>query len=192
MATKRTEPRNDKMLTPKEAAFVAFYLESGATKATLSDCAKRAGFPSAAGLLKRPAIRKEIESRMGKVMAKKQITAERVVEELGKIAFANIDDFVDDEYRIRGKPGRRKMAAVQEVTTDTYFEGKGEDAEEVKRVKLKMYSKLDALGQLGRHFGLFTDKVELSGDLGDRLDRAFARLAEEGAVPEGGDDGEDK
>lgn len=188
MPTQRTEPRNDKMLTPAEAAFVGYYLETGGEKTTLKAAAQKAGFQSATGLLKRPAVRKEIERRMGKVMAKKQITAERVVEELGKIAFANIDDFVDDEYRIREKPGRRKMAAVQEVTTDTYFEGKGEDAEEVKRVKVKMYSKLDALNSLGRHFGLFTDKVELSGDLGERLDRAFERLAAEGAEPPKDDD----
>lgn len=192
MSTQRTEPRNDKMLTPAEAAFVGYYLETGGEKTTLKAAAQKAGFQSATGLLKRPAVRKEIERRMGKVMAKKQITAERVVEELGKIAFANIDDFVDDDYRVLQKPGRRKMAAVQEVTTETIIDRRKdvdeEDREDVKRVKLKMYSKLDALNSLGRHFGLFTDKVELSGDLGERLDRAFDRLAAEGAEPTGGDD----
>lgn len=181
MPNKRIERRDEKMLTPKEAKFVAAYLEtSNATEA-----AKRAGYRSAQGLLKRPQIRKELKARMGKVMAKKEVTAERVVEELAKIAFANIDDFVDDEYRVKPKPKRRAMAAVQEVTTETFVDRRKDvddgDKEDVKRVKMKMYSKLDALNSLGRHFGIFTDKVEVSGDLGERLDRAFDKLAQEGA-----------
>jgi phage terminase small subunit len=176
------------MLTPKQAKFVAYYLEfSDATKA-----AHAAGYKNPQGLLKRPAIRKEVKRRMGKVMSKKQITAERVAEELGKIAFANIDDFVDDEYRIVGKPNRRKMAAVQEVTTETIIDRRRdidpEDREDVKKTKLKMYSKLDALNSLGRHFGMFTDKVEVSGDLAERLNRAYDRLSDEGAEPKQGDE----
>lgn len=185
----RIKKRDEKMLTPKQARFVAFYLEtSNATEA-----ATQAGYSSSQGLLKNPLIRKEIEARMGKVMSKKQITAGRVVEELGKIAFANIDDFVDDEYRLHpGKPSRKKMAAVQSVTVETIIDNRKdidpEDREDVKRVKMTMYSKLDALDKLGRHFGLFKDKVELSGELGDRLDRAFDRLQGEGAEPAKKDD----
>ena len=183
MTHTRLEKKDGRMLTPKQAAFVAHYLEhSDATKA-----ATLAGYKSARGLLKRPEIRKEIKRRMERVMSKKQITAERVVEELGKIAFANIDDFVDDEYRIQSKPGRKKMAAVQEVTTETIIDRRRdideEDREDVRRVKMKMYSKLDALNSLGRHFGMFTDKVEVSGDLAERLNRAFDRLGDEGAGP---------
>lgn len=183
----RIPRRDEDMLTPKEAAFVGYYLEcSNAKQAALA-----AGYKSASGLLKRPRIRKVVTERMGAIMAKKEITAERVVAELGRIAFANIDDFVDDDYRITSKPSRKKMAAVQEVTTETIlgFDKDGEpDTPDVKKVKMKMYSKLDALDKLGRHFGLFKDKVELSGDLGERLDRAFQRLSDQGAEPAQGDD----
>lgn len=186
MTAKRTEKRDDKMLTAKEAAFVAAYITDPDGNQTRA--AKAAGFSSAQGLMKRPHVRKEIGKRMNKAMAKKQITAERVVEELGKIAFANIDDFVDDEYRIEDKPSRKKMAAVQEVTTETLLAPLDKDGnplpgkDDVKRVKLKMYSKLDALDKLGRHFKLFTDKVELSGGLAERMERAYAKL-EEGSAP---------
>lgn len=185
MPNHRIQKRDEKMLTPKEARFVAEYIADPDSNQTRA--AKAAGFSSAQGLLKRPQIRKAIEQHMGKIMAKKAVTGERVVEELAKIAFANIDDFVDDEYRILDKPSRKKMAAVQEVTTETIIDRRKdidpEDREDVKRVKMKMYSKLDALNSLGRHFGLFTDKVEVVGDLGERLDRAFDRLEQEGAEP---------
>ncbi len=191
MTKSRIEKRDDKMLTAKEAQFVAAYMESHSA----TEAARVAGYSSAQGLLKRPHIAKELKKRLGGIMARKQITAERVVEELGKIAFANIDDFVDEEYRIGSKPKRRKMAAVQEVTTETILAPLDKEGDpipgkdDVKRVKLKMYSKLDALDKLGRHFGMFTDKVELSGNLADRMERAYARLAEDGAEPKDGDGG---
>lgn len=178
----RTPKKDHRMLTPKEAKFVAEYMATS----KLGYSAQHAGYPKSAGggLLKRPAIARELNKRMGKLMAKKAITGEAVIEELGKIAFANIDDFVDGEFRIKAKPGRRKMAAVQNVTTETFIDRrKGvaeEDREDVKKVKLTMYSKLDALNALGRHFGLFKDKIEISGDLGERLERARKRLEEEG------------
>jgi phage terminase small subunit len=46
------------------------------------------------------------------------------------------------------------------VTVDTYVEGRGEGAHEVKRVRFKLCDKLGALRDLGRHHKLFTDKVE--------------------------------
>lgn len=175
------------MLTRQEADFVAYYVEGGGVRNTVTDCAKRAGFKSGNGLLKRPHVKAEIQRRLGRVMAKKEITAERVIAELGNIAFANIDDFVDDDYRILSRPSRKKMAAVQEVTTEVLLDRRKEvpaaEKEDVKRVKLKMYSKLDALNSLARHFGLFQDKLEVSGDLGERLDRAFERLANQGVEP---------
>lgn len=188
--TERTEKRNDKMLTAREAAFVAYYVEGGGVRSTITDCAKRAGFKSSSGLLQRPHVRAEIKRLLGRVMAKKQITAERVIEELGKIAFANIDDFVDDDYHILAKPGRKKMAAVESVATTTRRMGDESEAT-VTNVKLKMCSKLDALNALGRHFGLFTDKVELTGDLAERLRRAQDRLENDGAEPSDSDGEED-
>lgn len=187
MTRKRTEKRDEKMLTVKEAKFVSEYLadpDSNRLQAAL-----KSGHKTLGSLMKRPHVVKELKARMKKIMSKKQVTAERVVEELARIAFANIDDFVDDDYRIQQRPSRRKMAAVQEVTTETIIDRSGgkdadpEDREDVKRVKMKMYSKLDALDKLGRHFGIYNDSIEITSELGERLDRAFVRLAGEGAEP---------
>ena len=68
---------------------------------------------------------------------------------------------------------REHGAAIHEVTYDTYMDG--EEAREVKRVKLKLYDKRAALVDLGRHHGLFTDKHEVKVDIGSRLDAAIKR-----------------
>ena len=45
-------------------------------------------------------------------------------------------------------PGQ--AAALREVTVETFTDGKGADAREVRRVKFKLADKLGALLQLGR------------------------------------------
>jgi hypothetical protein len=64
-------------------------------------------------------------------------------------------------------------AVLHEVTVDTYVEGRGDEAREVKRVRFKLCDKLGALRDLGRHHKLFTDRKEL--DVGETLESLIAR-----------------
>jgi phage terminase small subunit len=58
---------------------------------------------------------------------------------------------------------RDQAAALQEVTVESYIDGGGENAREVKKVKFKLADKRAALVALGRHHKLFTDKFEHGG-----------------------------
>lgn len=58
---------------------------------------------------------------------------------------------------------RDQAAALQEVTVETYTEGRGKTAREVKKVRFKLADKRAALVDLGRHHKLFTDKFEHGG-----------------------------
>jgi len=60
---------------------------------------------------------------------------------------------------------RDQAAALQEVTVEDYVDGRGENAREVKRVRFKLADKRAALVDLGRHLGMFKDRVEHSGAL---------------------------
>jgi hypothetical protein len=46
-------------------------------------------------------------------------------------------------------------AALSEVTVDTYADGRGAGAREVRRVRFKLHPKLAALEALAKHLGLF-------------------------------------
>lgn len=46
-----------------------------------------------------------------------------------------------------------------------YVEGRGGNAREVKRVKFKLADKRAALVDIGRHLGMFKDRLDLSGDV---------------------------
>jgi phage terminase small subunit len=98
------------------------------------------------------------------------LTADMVVDELRKIAFANMAGYMKstpDGYPYLDFSGLTgaQTAALSEVTVDSYFDGAGDDAREVKRVKFKLHDKLGALDKLGRHLGMFVTKHQHDGTI---------------------------
>jgi phage terminase small subunit len=97
-----------------------------------------------------------------KAAAKFEVTAERVIGELAKLAFANMADYLkigpDGAPRPDfGRVSRDQAAALQEVTVTPVTYGQGAHAREVSRVRLKLANKRSALVDLGNHLGLFSD-----------------------------------
>ena len=104
-----------------------------------------------------------------RAIEKLAITKERVLGELALIGFANIADYVNltgesPTWELKDVP-RDQMAAVSELTTETVFERTGGTGSpnEVRKVKLKFWDKRGALVDIGKHLGMFRDRVEVSG-----------------------------
>src|SRR5260370_32043021 len=97
----------------------------------------------------------------GAVMA-----AREVLEELTKIARANMADFVraffgcGDPVAAVDQLTPAQTAALAEVTVEQFMDGRGEDAREVRRIRFKLVNKIDALELLGKHHKLYIDRVE--------------------------------
>jgi phage terminase small subunit len=107
------------------------------------------------------AARAEVQARVKRqVIDRLTISKETVIMELGKIGFANMEDFTKlnaegDVAIDLSKAGSFQMAAIQELTVDEYLEGRGKDARTVRRTKIKLYDKRAALVEIGRELGLF-------------------------------------
>lgn len=165
-----TKPSNitaDTTLNDRQDIFVDEYLiDLNATQAAI-----RAGYSvkSAAIIghenLRKPNIAAAIQKRMQARAKNLEVSAERVLAELAKLAYSNIDDFVDTEsydlpvIDMKGLT-RDQLAAVSEITVDTRyeFEGRGADREcvgTVDKVKFKLYDKKAALTDLAKHLGLY-------------------------------------
>lgn len=163
-------------LNYRQELFAREYLvDLNATKAAI-----RAGYSAkTAGqigerLLKNVVIAKKVQRAMDARAKRIDITADAVLQELAKIAFANTLDYVrvlDDGSVVvdMSKATRDQMAALCEVTSEVYLEGSGDAAKEVKRVKFKMADKRGALVDLGRNLKLFTDKTEVTGKDGGSI-----------------------
>jgi hypothetical protein len=135
-------------------------------------------------------IAAEIEKARIKRAERTELTQDWVVEELRKIAGANMLDYMKstpagDPYLDFSALTRDQGAVLAEVTVEDFVDGRGEDARAVKRVKFKLHDKRAALVDLGRHLGMFDAKhkqpeaaVEVTGEeLRAVVLRALDRLA---------------
>ena len=148
-------------MTKKQKRFVEEYLiDLNATQAAI-----RAGYsPDTAKSIGSENLTKpDIQARIAKAMAERSrrtgVNADRVIMELAKIAFVNASDVIDaDTATVKADALPEDTAAIQSVKVKTF----GEDGLERE---VKMADKLKALELLGKHLGMFKDKVELSGSL---------------------------
>lgn len=176
MAKKKT-----KKLTDKEYLFVKAYV---ATR-NATESARRAGYESpesqASDIRNRPHIKKIIRRELDKLARRYEVTAENVIGELAKLGFSNMEDYVrinaaGDPYLDLSNVDRDQMAAVTEVTTKQYKEGRGDDGETVIETKIKIADKRAALVDLGRNLELFTDKSKVQHDVASPLKAILARI----------------
>jgi phage terminase small subunit len=101
-----------------------------------------------------------------------QLSAESVLVELMRLGFANMLDYLDFKD---GKPRvdlsrltRDQGCAIAEVNVTTRQE-RGKDAE-VTQVRFKLADKRQALVELGKHLGVFKERVEPPAAGASRLD----------------------
>lgn len=147
-------------MTKKQKRFVEEYLiDLNATQAAI-----RAGYsPDTAGSIGAENLKKpEIKSRIDKAMAERSkrtgINQDRVLQELARIGFAKITDVVDpDTAEIRPDASDDDLACIQSIKIKPNEFGTERE--------VKLYDKKSALVDLGKHLGLFKDKLELTGDM---------------------------
>jgi phage terminase small subunit len=146
---------------------------------TQTDAAREAGYGprspkvAAVRLLKHPLVRAAYDQRRVQLAKEAGAEAIRVVQELIRLGFANMIDYLqithDGAYVDLSKLTREQAAAIQEITVDEYTEGRGENARDVKRTKIKLADKRGALELLGKWLRMWTEKHELTGPDGKPL-----------------------
>lgn len=119
-----------------------------------------------------PEVRNRIAEIRAQMATRTAITAQQVLEELAKIGFANAGDMI----RI-GEDGTTSVdlseltpdqkAAIQEIDIVTNPDGK-------QKIKVKLHDKRAALMDIGKHLGMFREKVEVSGPDGGPIQTASA------------------
>jgi phage terminase small subunit len=128
-----------------------------------SAAARRAGYRGDANtvgprLLANVGVQAAIVSRQADLREKTEITQERVVDELAKIAFGDqrkVMSWGPDGVRLRPSEdlSDAEAAVVSEVAETTTKDGGS--------LKLKTHDKVAALKLLGEHLGIFTQRVQL-------------------------------
>lgn len=127
-----------------------------------SQAAERAGYSAktayaqAHKLLKKAEVQAEIQQLMRAREQRTQVTADRVVQELAAIAFADVRQVARWNY------SRVGLVPSDEVPDDAAA-AIGEISMTQNGPRIKMLNKLPALELLGKHLGMFKDR-EADGD----------------------------
>lgn len=151
-------------MTKKQKRFVEEYLiDLNATQAAI-----RAGYKAGnaqraseigSELLQKTPVADAISKAMAERSRRTGVSADRVIQELAKLAFVNAAEVINTEdATLKWDAVPEDTAAIQSVKVKSF----GEDG--IER-EIKMADKIRALELLGKHLGMFRDKVELSGGI---------------------------
>ena len=148
-------------LTDKQKRFVEEYLiDLNATQACI-----RAGYSQknakqiGSELLDK--TRLQIDSALAERSKRTGINQDRIVQELARIAFVKITDVIDEDGEIRRDASDDDLACIESVKikeSDNQFGGSTER-------EVKLASKMKALELLGKHMGMWNDKLNVNLNL---------------------------
>ena len=99
---------------------------------------------------------------MAKRSKRTGVNQDRVVLELAKIAFVNASDVIDaDTATVKDDATADDTAAIQSIKVKVFPTKDGEGVER----EIKLGDKLKALELLGKHLGMWNDKLDLNVNL---------------------------
>lgn len=153
-------------MTPKQSLFIKEYLiDLNATAA-----AARAGYKDAnigRQLMTKNNVAVAIQEGMDKRAGKLEITADRVLQEIARLAYYDPRKFFDEDGRIKPLSEIDDDTAMALGGIETFHKIIGDDKDGIAVVtKIKLADKGANLERLGRHLKLFTDKVEVEAGNG--------------------------
>ena len=147
-------------LTEKQQRFVDEYLiDLNATQAAI-----RAGYSvktaneQGSQNLAKLSIQQAIAEQMAERSKRTGINQDRVVLELAKIALVKMTDIVDSQGRIKSDASPDDLACIESVK---YKESESDTGSSIER-EVKIASKLKALELLGKHLGMWNDKLDVN------------------------------
>lgn len=159
-------------LNPKQHRFVAEYLRD------LNACqaAIRAGYSAKTAeqqgsrLLSHVEVKRAIDEALTRRAERVEVKADDVLRELLRLARVDIGEAFDESGKLRplhemSEDVRRAIASVEATT----------DVSGTHVSKVKFWDKARALEMLGRHLKLFTDKVELQGNVSIAVINPYAK-----------------
>jgi phage terminase small subunit len=179
-------PKKAGDLSPKEQVFIREYLKDGkGTRAVIAAgwSAKTASV-TASKLLRKPNVAEELANLRGKLLDKLEISAERVLQGLGELAFFDPRKMFNEDGSLKKITELDGMTvrALTGFSIEKLFQhyGKGLSAEIGTVTKIRFTDRGLNLERLGRHHKLFTDKIEVSDSSAiiAKLKAGRARVAE--------------
>lgn len=179
----------EKKLTAKQQRFCDEYLiDLNATQAAIrAGYSERTANEQGSRLLANVSVQKYLQKRKTDRIERTEITQDMVLLELANIAFSNAADYaavVEKDVTIEGADGEiitaldadghpLKYRTVEPVLTADLTESQKRALSVIKKgrdgFEIKPYDKIRALELLGKHLGMFTEQVKVTGDVNNPM-----------------------
>ena len=155
-------------LTPKQKLFADEYLidlnATRAYKAAYKSVKKdETARTNGSRMLTNANVSKYIKERMNERSKRTEITRDNVLKELATIAFAKVTDFVTIENGVVIVKDTKDIPKDLLPAIASIKEGKN-------GIEVSFYNKDKSLELLGRHLGMFNDKIEVSGTINNPME----------------------
>lgn len=186
---KNNQIDSNEELTDKQKRFVEEYLvDLNATQAAIragysKETARQIGSEN----LSKPYIQKEIQKAMKKRSERTEITQDKVLQELAKVGFTDITDFLsfkttktvvgrdEDDNPIYGYQKVIEIKDSEEVEGKAISEVQQKDG----NFKFKLHDKMKALHDIARHLGMFEDTININTDAKEGIMAAYQKRKEQ-------------
>ena len=116
-------------------------------------------------LLRNAKVQEYISRKQKQIEKRTEVTQDRVIKELAKIAFLDIRKLYTDNGQLKNVADLDSdtAGAISSLETLEEYDGYGEDREKIGDTqKVKLLDKTKALELLGRHLGIFNDKLDVN------------------------------
>ncbi len=160
--TKKPRAQLPRPLTPKQARFAAEYVKdlNGTQAAIRAGYSQRGADVHGVRLLANARVAAEIAARTSKQMARAELSAVRVLEELRRLAFADPRDLFDEQGNLRPVHTLTAEQASAIASMEVVIKNaKAGDGVTDTIHKIKTWDKTKTLDLLARHFALLHDHV---------------------------------
>lgn len=176
------ERRGTRMNTKQNAFAVEYVKDRNATQAAIrAGYSEKTAYSQGNRLLKNDEVKEIIKELEDAAAARSAITQDMVIKELARIAFNDPRKLFDDYGHPKDITTLDDDIAAALASVDIFeeFSYNGDTRELIGYTKKYKWSdKLRALEMLGKHLGMFTDKVQMSGSLNTGADKLASILAQ--------------
>jgi len=168
-------------LNAKQERFVAEYVANP----NASEAARRAGYSDkTAGsigqrLLKNVEIKATIDAGLQQIKGRIQLTVERTLEEIARVAYCDPRKLFDASGNLRpiAELDDNTAATIASIEVSTE-RGRDDESDKVTTTtKIKSCDKMRALDMAGRYHGIFKDRIEHSGPDGGPIQMTDLEMA---------------
>ena len=116
-------------------------------------------------LLTKANIQEYISEKQKEIEKRTEVTQDMVIKELAKIAFLDIRKLYTENGQLKNIADidDETAGAISSLETLEEYDGYGDDREKIGDIqKVKLLDKTKALELIGRHLGIFNDKLDVN------------------------------